>query len=202
MYSQALRVALQLMLFRGNPADFPYSSTATRMAALFSFAAVVLLMSPALPLPVAMATGLGGVAGLAFFTRQLLRANKLENRFAQLFAAQAVVGGLFALAMWPAFASMAPAMLAVMNDPQLLERLSQGDSPALEVPQWAALCSDVLFFWNLAVSVRINRLGADLRLPSSWLLTLVGFFVLMSFVMLGQLLAMMVLGGAGAVATP
>lgn len=200
MVSQALRVALQLMVFRGNPADFPYSQTVTRVAAVFSCVAVVVLMSPALPLPMALATGLGGVAGLAVFTRQLLRANKLENRFAQLFAAQAVVGGLFALAMWPAFAAMAPAMLAVVNDPQLLERLSQGDSPAIEVPQWAALCSDVLFFWNLAVSVRINRLGADLRLPSSWLLTLIGIFVLMSFVMFGQLLAMMFVGAAGVAA--
>jgi hypothetical protein len=202
MFVDALRVACNLILFKSGPQDFPFSVAATRASMVFALLASVLLLSPALPLPLALATGIGGVAGLAFFTRQLLRARKLDNRFAQTFSAQAVVGGLFALAMWPAFAAMAPAMLAVMKNPDLLQQLSEGKALDIAVPQWAALLSDVLFFWNLAVSVRINRLAADLKAPSSWFLTIAGLFVLMSFVALAQLVAMIFTGAPTAGVTP
>ena len=186
MFIQALRVAVNLALFRGNPADMPYSAALTRGIAVLAVVTSLLLLAPVTPLPLAFATGIGGVAGVAFFTRQLLRGRKLDNRLLQTVAAQLLVGSLFALAMWPAFAALAPAMQALMQDGKGLERLQSGEPLPLNPPAWAALWSDVMFIWSLAVSARINRLAADLGRPSSWLLTLLSLFVLMGFVLMAQ----------------
>ncbi len=186
MLIPALRVAFNLALFRGNPADMPYSASLTRMIAALAVVTSLLLLAPVAPLPLALATGVGGVAGVAFFTRQLLRGKKLDNRFLQTLAAHLLVGSLFALAMWPAFAALAPAMQALMQDGKGLERLQSGEPLPLNPPAWAALWSDVLFIWSLAVTARINRLAADLGRPSSWLLTLLSLFVLMGFVLMAQ----------------
>lgn len=189
MFIQALRVAVKLALFRGDPADMPYSASLTRSIAVLAVITSLLLLAPVTPLPLALATGIGGVAGVAFFTRQLLRGKKLDNRFLQTFAAQLLVGSLFALAMWPAFAALAPAMQALMQDGKGLERLQSGEPLPLNPPAWAALWSDVLFIWSLAATARINRLAADLGRPSSWLLTLLSLFVLMGFVLMAQVVA-------------
>lgn len=197
MYQQALRVALQLMIFRGGPQDMPFSLPLTRAVAVFAVLATVLLLSPVTPLPLAFATGLGGAMGVAFFTRQLLRGRKLDNRLQQAVTAQLLTGGLFALVMWPAFNAMAPAMLEVMTQMRAAMDASSGGADAAtldfgknlqgRVPGWAALWSDVVFIWSLAVAVRINRLAADLNTPASVLLTLLSLFVLMGFVLLAQL---------------
>lgn len=186
MLIPALRVAVNLALFRGNPADMPYSASLTRSIAVLAVVTSLLLLAPVTPLPLAFATGIGGVAGVAFFTRQLLRGKKLDNRFLQTVAAQLLVGSLFALAMWPAFAALAPAMQALMQDGKGLERLQSGEPLPLNPPAWAALWSDVMFIWSLAATARINRLAADLGTPSSWLLTLLSLFVLMGFVLMAQ----------------
>lgn len=196
MFPQALRVALQLALFRGNPADMPYSASLTRTIAALAVVTSLLLLAPVTPFALALATGLGGVAGVAFFTRQLLRGKKLDNRFLQTLAAHLLVGSLFALAMWPAFVALAPAMKEMMT---LMSASAASNSGAVGVPDiakelttkpptWAALWSDVLFIWSLAVSARINRLAADLGKPSSWLLTVLSLFVLMGFVLMAQVL--------------
>ena len=96
--------------------------------------------------------------------------------------------------MWPAFAAMAPAMQALMQDGNALERLQSGQPLAVEPPMWAALWSDVIFVWSLAASARINRLAADLKRLSSWVLTLMSLFVLMGFVLLAQVFAALLFG--------
>lgn len=194
MYSQALRVALALALFKSGPQDMPFSWPLARLAAAFAVASSVLLLGGVVPFPLALATGIGGAAGVAFFTRQLLRSRQLENRLAQALAAQLLVGSLFALAMWPAFAAMAPAMQALMQDGNALERLQSGQPLGVEPPMWAALWSDVVFVWSLAASARINRLAADLKRLSSWVLTLMSLFVLMGFVLLAQVVAALLFG--------
>lgn len=190
MYAAAGRVTLALLLFRGGPQDFPYSLALARQCALLAAAASALLMALVLPLPVALATGAGGVAGIAFFTRGLLKARKLDNRFLQVFAAQCAVGAVFALAMWPALSALAPSLLKMLKNPEALAQLRAGTGPALEIPTWASLVSDVLFFWNLAVSARINRHAAEVGLGIGWLLTLASLFVVMGFVVLAQLIVL------------
>lgn len=202
MYQQALRVALQLIFFRGGPADMPFSLATTRAAAVLSVLATMLLLSPVAPMPLAFATGVGGTLGVAFFTRQLLRGRKLDNRFNQTVAAQLITGSLFALAMWPAFNAMAPAMEKILDtlreaqsvttpeaSEALLQKLSNEarDPEALGVPNWAALWSDALFVWSLVVATRINRLAADLRALPGIVLTLLSLFVLMGFVLMAQI---------------
>lgn len=207
MFAQALRVALQLMLFRSGPQDMPYAPSLTRMLAALSVAMGMLLLSPVTPLPLAFATGVGGVAGIAFFVRQLLKGRKLDNRFSQVLTAHLLTGSLFALALWPAFNAMAPAMLEVMEkmragyslgtdaDGQLaVTGLPAGKALSIAVPGWAALWSDLIFVWSLVVATRINRLAADLNTPSSVLLTLLSLFVLMGFVLTAQLLVALVIG--------
>lgn len=201
MFLQALRVALGLALFRGGPADMPFSPLLPRLAIAFAVFSTALLLSPVTPLPLALATGIGGALGVAFFTRQLLKGKKLDNRYAQTVSAQLITGSLFALALWPAFAAMAPAMQEMMaamrasieaagpdGDP-MAASLAITESIKVKPPTWAALWSDAVFIWSLVVSVRIYRLAADLSVPSSWLVTLLSLFVLMGFVLAAQLVA-------------
>jgi len=194
MFAQALRVTLQLALFRGGPQDMPYSLPLTRMVIALAMLASALLLSSVTPLPLALATGVGGATGMAFFCHRLLRGKQLENRFMQTLVAQLSVGILFALAMWPAFAVLAPIMQELMKDGDALARLQSGQPLPVQPPAWAALWSDVLFIWSLAVSARINRLAADLNVFSSWLLTLLSLFVLMGFILLAQILAALLFG--------
>ena len=195
MFSHALRVTLALLLFRGGPQDFPYSVALTRACALAAALASLLLMAPLIPLPLALAAALGGVVGLAFFTRTLLRARKLENRLLQTLGAQYLSGALFALAMWPAFQALAPELSRLLSDPAALESLRAGQPVDMQQPpMWATLLSDLLFFWSLAVSVRINRLAADLAIPAGILLTIASALVMMSFVVLAQLMAIPLMG--------
>lgn len=196
MFLQALRVAVQLALFRGNPADMPYSAPLTRSIAVLAVVTSLLLLAPVTPFALALATGLGGVAGVAFFTRQLLRGKKLDNRFLQTLAAQLLVGSLFALALWPALVALAPAMQEMMtlmsaaatSNPDTVAVPDMATALTNKPPTWAALWSDLLFIWSLAASTRINRLAADLGRPSSWLLTILSLFVLMGFVLMAQVL--------------
>ncbi|MDP3858978.1 MAG: hypothetical protein Q8Q73_14575 [Stagnimonas sp.] len=195
MFSHALRVTLALLLFRGGPQDFPFSVPISRACAVAAALASLLLMAPLIPLPLALAAAIGGVVGLAFFTRTLLRARKLENRLVQTLGAQYLSGALFALAMWPAFQALAPELSRLLSDPAALERLRAGQPVDMQSPpMWATLLSDLLFFWSLAVSVRINRLAADLAVPAGILLTIASALVMMSFVVLAQLMAIPLMG--------
>ncbi len=203
MYQQALRVALQLIIFRGGPADMPFSPALTRAAVVISVVASTLLLTSVAPWPLAFATGVGGAFGLAFFTRQLLRGRKLDNRYGQTLSAQLLVGSLFALALLPAFVAMAPAMekmLAAIRTAQtlatpeaseaLMRKLSAeaADPASLGVPSWAALWSDLVFVWSLVVATRINRLAADLNTLAGILLTGLSLIVLTGFVLMAQLI--------------
>lgn len=189
MYQQALRVAISLMLFRGGPQDMPYSMPLARLAAAVAAVTTVLMLAPLTPFPLAVATGIGGVTGVAFFVRQLLRGRKLDSRFAQTVTSHLLVGSLFALMMWPAFSALSPAMQALMQDGKGMERLQSGQPLPINPPAWAALWSDALFIWSMAASARINRLAGDLGRPASWLLTLLSLFVLLGFVLMAQIIA-------------
>lgn len=203
MYSQALRVALALALFKSGPQEMPFSWSLTRLAAAAAVLSSVVLMGGVVPLPLAFATGIGGVAGVAFFTRQLLRSRRLENRLAQTLAAQLLVGSLFALAMWPAIVAMTPVMQQMMETMRAgsaagggvdWSQVQSSRAGGPQVPVWAALWSDVLFVWSLVASARINRLAADIGRLSSWVLTLMSLFVLLGFVLLAQLFAALLFG--------
>ena len=191
MFAHAARVTFALIFFRGGPEDFPHSLPLTRACALLALLASWLLLEPLLPTALALATAIGGVAGVAFFTGNLLRARKLPNRLLQTLGAQLAVGAVFAVALWPAFQVLAPAMLQLLKNPESAAKLRAGIPVDVQVPPWASLTSDLLFFWNLAVTVRINRRAAELSMPMGLLLTFAGLFVLLSFVTLAQLVVLM-----------
>ena len=187
MIISLLKLTIGLALFRVGPADMPYSLQLTRALAGVAVLTSTLLMSPFLPLPLAIAAGVGGVAGIVFFTQVMLRTCKLETRLLQTLAAQFAVGSLFALVMYPIFLLMAPFVMEMLKNPGMLADVQSGKTP-MPTGGLAPLIADVLFFWNLMVSVRINRAAADLSQPLSWLLTLASLFVVMSFVTMAQLL--------------
>ena len=202
MFQNALRVALGLALFRGGPADMPFSLSLTRASLAMAVFCTALLMSPVTPLPLALATAIGGAAGVSFFTRQLLRGRKLDNRLQQTLTAQLLVGSLFALAMWPAMLALAPTMEEMMALMRAATATAEGGAVSpldftqglkTKPPAWAALWSDVVFVWSLAASTRINRLAADLGTPASWLMTLLSLFVLTGFVVMAQVAVAIVL---------
>lgn len=201
MFLQALRVALGLALFKGGPADMPFSATLPRAALALAVFSTALLLSPVAPLPMALATAVGGAAGVAFFTRQLLKGKKLENRYSQTVSAQLMVGSLLALSLWPAMLAMAPAMQEMMDlmraamlaagptDDAFSAGVQAAQGAKLQPPVWASLWSDVVFVWSLIAGVRINRLAADLSMPSSWALTVLSLFVITGFVVMAQMIA-------------
>jgi hypothetical protein len=203
MHAQALRVAIALALFKSNPAEMPFSPALTRLAVGIAVASTALLLAGLVPLPLAIATGAGGAGGVAFFTRQLLRGRKLDNRFGQTLTAQLLVGSLFALAMWPAMLALAPVMQEMLTSMRAaaesggsvsLLQIPAPDGP--QVPMWAALWSDLLFIWSLAVSARIYRLAAEVPVLASWAFTVMSLFVVLGFVLLSQLVAAAFFGTA------
>lgn len=196
MFAHAVRVTFALIFFRGGPEDFPHSLALTRACALLAALASFLLLAPLLPPALALATAVGGVVGVMFFTSNLLRARKMSNRLRQTLGAQLAVGAVFALALWPAFQVLAPAMLQLLKNPEAAAKLRAGIPVDVQVPAWASLMSDLLFFWSLAVTVRINRRAAELSMAVGCLLTFAGLFVLLSFVTLAQLVVLVFISPA------
>lgn len=187
MFASLVTVTFGLIFFKAAPADFPYSVKLTRGLAGVIAVLAYIWLSMLLPPGIAVSTAVGGVLGLTFFVHGLLKATKLQNRFLQTLGAQLAVGVLFAVAMLPAFAALAPALSAMLKDPSIIKSLQAGQTPAINPPAWAAHVVDILFFWNLAVVVRINRLAANLSLPASILLTFISLFVVLGFITLTQL---------------
>ncbi len=187
MIIRLFKLTIALVLFRAGPEEMPFSLPVTRALAALAVATSTLLMLPFVPFPLAIAAGIGGVGGIAFFTQALLRIRKQEPRLLQTLAAQYAVGSLFAVLLYPAFVAMAPYVLEMMKNPNALSDLESGKMAAPSAGL-VSFIADLLLLWNLVVSVRINRAAAELSSPLGWLLTLASLFVVMSFVTMAQVI--------------
>lgn len=171
MLTQAVAATAQLLVFRSGPQDFPYSTTPGlgRHCLLFAVVAVALPAALADGLLAGLASGAMIVAGLAVFTRLLLRLRQLPNRFQQTFNSLLCVSGALCLLALPAWLAILPAMQAVAAklaaDPtigQSPERMAALQSELQAgMPSWAVMLIFALSLWQFVVSARLFSKATD-----------------------------------------
>lgn len=174
MLANAAWRTLQMLFFRGGPQDFPYSDALARVVPLLAIAGNVLLMGAVLPPLLATAIAVTMVLVIAIYTRGLLRARGMLNRFQQTFNSLLATDFALKLVMIPAFHQLAPKLMELAAHPELL---SNPDKFIL--PQGPALIANIVSYWGFAVSANIYRQGAGVGIFSGILLTILALiFVL------------------------
>lgn len=164
-FNQAAAITLRILLFRAGPQDFPYSSELTRVVLGLMLATAWLQSQLTLP-PLAAAVHAGATLAVwALFTRALLQARGMLNRYQQtvnaLFATTVVVT-LLMLAPLSALAPYADALAqyqeAMRQEPP--PTVTPQPPPLPVLPAFAAL---LLSLWNFVVSAHIYRHALDVR---------------------------------------
>jgi hypothetical protein len=182
MLSQALNATFRILLFRAGPQDFPFAQGLMPLCIALAAGANALMLAQVLPVPMAIAMALAMVAAMALVTRSVLRARNLLNRYQQTFNALLATTAVLTLALLPAFVQMAPAVMQIAKNPQLLET-----PDAVKVPAFGVFWMNLLNIWNFAVTAHIFRHAAGVQM---W----VGLFI--AFVAAGIALFLGVLGGS------
>lgn len=182
MFAQVINATLRILFFRAGPQDFPYANGLTQACVALAVAANALVFSQVLPLSMAIAMAIAMVAAVSLVTQSVLRARKLSNRFQQTFNAMLATTSLLTLALLPPFAHIAPQILEVTKNPEMLN-----NPEALNISSTAVFIINLVNFWNFTVTAHIYRHAAGVNL---W----VGFFI--AFVAAGIVLFLGVLGGS------
>lgn len=177
-FNQAAAITLRILLFRAGPQDFPFSPELTRVV-LALMLATAWLQSQLTLAPLAAAVHAGAtIAVWALFTRALLQARGLLNRYPQtlnaLFATTVVVT-LLMLAPLSALAPYAQALAEYQEATRQEPAPAAIPPPPLPVlPAFAAL---LLSLWNFIVSAHIYRHALDVRPAMGAVATLVAALV-------------------------
>lgn len=182
MFAQAISTTLRILILRAGPQDFPYAKGLTQACVVLAAAANALVFSQVLPLAMSVAMSIAMVAAVALVTQSVLKARKLDNRFQQTFNALLASTSLLTLALFPPFAQIAPQILEVTKNPELLN-----NPDALHVSGAAVFVINLVNFWNFVVTAHIFRHAAGVNL---W----VGFLI--AFIAAGIVLFLGVLGGS------
>lgn len=163
MLTQALAVSLRIIVLRAGPEDFPYDPAGRLNGAclLFALLAYALFLAFVLPPAAAAMTAAAMLAAIWLVTRLTLASRKLENRFQQTFNAQLATSALLTLAMIPAFAKLAPAVLEMYQQIKLHPELANQPDKWPKPSPAASLLSDLLMVWQLVVSARIYGRAAN-----------------------------------------
>lgn len=196
MFLQALNVALRTLVFRAGPQDFPYSPQLTQVVVPLALLANYLVFAQVLPAFMSLAMALAAVAGMALVTRGLLRSRGLESRYNQTFNALLLCGGLLTVLLVLPFSQIAPALLQLAQNPELMS-----DPEALQVPQGAAFLMNVLNIWNFAVTVYIFRSAANTGTGLSLLIAVFAAIAVAFLVIVCGSLAGALTGAGAATAT-
>lgn len=165
MFSQIITVTLRILFFRAGPQDFPYVQGLTLICTVSAAAANALVFSQVLPISMALAMSVAMVGAVALVTQSVLKARKFENRFQQTFNALLATTAVLTLALLPFFAQLAPQILEITKNPDLLNH-----PEAVTIPMAAVFFINLVNFWNFAVTAHIFRHAAGVNL---W----VGFFI-------------------------
>lgn len=180
MFAQALAVALRILAFRAGPQDFPYSPQLSQVVVPLAALANYLVFIQVLPAFMSLVMAAAVVAGMALVTRSLLRARQLEARFNQTYNALLCTSGILTLLLLPAFVQVAPVLLQLAQDPDLMKNPEK-----LPMPQGAAFMMNLLNIWNFAVTAHIFRQSANIGLAAGILVAIlaalaVAFFVIVT----------------------
>lgn len=166
MLAEAAWRTLQMLVFRAGPQDFPYAETLNRALPFVSVAGNAALLAVVLPPALALAMAVTMVVVMGAFTRGLLRARNVLNRFAQTFNSLLATDLAFKLLMLPLFLTLAPKFAELARDEQLL-----ANPERVMLPQGPVLVLNLLTYWSFAVSVNIFRHASGLGILLSAFLT-------------------------------
>lgn len=175
--SAAVAATLRILAFRAGPQDFPFDRRLQMPLIAFAAFANALIFSQVLPLATSLAMALAMVGATALVTRSLLRSRKVPERFQQTFHALLASGATLTLLLYPLFVQVAPVLRELAAHP---EQLESGTPIALPAPLvWA---SNLLNFWNFAVTAHIFRNAANVNLWLGFVIALLLAFVVLFLV--------------------
>lgn len=174
MLANAAWRTLQILFFRAGPQDFPFDAQLARLVPLLAVAGNVAFLSVVLPPAVAAVIAASMVLALALYTRTLLRAKNLLNRFQQTLNALLSADLALKLIMLPVFWLLAPKLAQLAQHPELLDQPEK-----LALPGGPVLALNLVSYWSFAVSANIYRRALDVGVLFAVLLTLLALFVLL-----------------------
>jgi FtsH-binding integral membrane protein len=176
-FAQSFRATLRILAFRAGPQDFPFDARLQTPLIALAMLANALIFSQVLPLATSLAMALAMVGATALVTRSILRTRKAPERFQQTFHALLATGATLTLLLYPLFVQVAPVLRELAAHP---EQLETGTPIALPAPLvWA---SNLLNFWNFAVTAHIFRHAANVKLWLSFAIALLLAFVVLFLV--------------------
>lgn len=190
MFVQAINVTLRILIFRAGPQDFPFGSGLTQVCVLLAAAANALVFSQVLPVPMSLAMSIAMVAAIALVTQSVLKARKLENRFQQTFNALLATTSVLTLSLLPPFAQIAPQILEVTKNPELLN-----NPEALHISGAAVFFMNLANFWNFAVTAHIFRHAANVNLWAGFLIAFIAAGIVLFLGVLGGSIGGVLFGG-------
>lgn len=178
-FNQAAAITLRILLFRAGPQDFPFSPELTRVV-LALMLATAWLQSQLTLAPLAAAVHAGAtIAVWALFTRALLQARGLLNRYPQTLNALFATTVVVTLLMLAPLSALAPYVEALA---EYQEAMRQEPAPSAipqppPLPVLPAFAALLLSLWNFIVSAHIYRHALDVRPAMGAVATLVAALV-------------------------
>jgi hypothetical protein len=139
MFVQVINTTLRILFFRAGPQDFPYANGLTQVLVALAVAANALVFSRILPLAMSVAMAGAMVGAMALVTHSVLKARQMGNRFQQTFNALLATTAVLTLVLLPPFSQIAPQILQLAKNPELLT-----DPDAVKIP--ATAVSPRIFF--------------------------------------------------------
>lgn len=173
MFSQAMMAALRILAFRAGPQDFPFSPQLMQMLAPLAMGANYLVFIQVLPWGMSAAMAFAMVGGMGMVTATLLRSRGLSARFVQTFSALLATNALLTLMLVPVFIQIAPKLMELANNPDLMGKPDQ-----LDMPQGPVFLMNLFNIWNFAVTAVIFRHAANMAMWSSLLIAILAALVM------------------------
>lgn len=198
MLTQAFWTSFRILAFRAGPEDMPYDAGRQLSAVCIAFALLANMAMASLliqisqlkltaPLLAAVVIAVATVAALGLFTKVLLRARQLDNRFQQTFHALLLTSSVLTLALLVPMHLLQPLMpqlMAYFNKLQEHPELAGDPTAVPVVPGWAtpmSLLMTWLFVWQFVVTVFIYRRAANTRAAAGILIALLCVLTVKSF---------------------
>jgi hypothetical protein len=193
MFVQVINTTLRILFFRAGPQDFPYANGLTQVLVALAVAANALVFSRILPLAMSVAMAGAMVGAMALVTHSVLKARQMGNRFQQTFNALLATTAVLTLVLLPPFSQIAPQILQLAKNPELLT-----DPDAVKIPATAVFVMNMANFWNFAVTAHIFRHAAGVNLWLGLFIAFIAAGVVLFLGVLGGTLGMVLLGGSPA----
>lgn len=167
MLNQTLSATLRILFFQAGPQDFPYDARVARWLIPAAIAASTCYSMLLYSFAGSLILSVVGVMTLAVTTLAILRVRHLESRFQQTFHSLLATDALLNLIVIPSMSQMLPAINAMIAAASDTSDGTQVASQQLieQPPPLATLVTMVVLIWSAAVSVKIYREAAELRMP-------------------------------------